>query len=182
MKNMKVRENLVLACTLLLLMAPVAVFAVYMANKHQWLQGRLAEVEPRYARLLGLEAQREDLQAALQKAQSARAQYVYPAGQDAAQAGNAAQQRVRDIFSGAGLQVISSQVLPAKVEKGYDRIPLSVRVEGGMLGLQSALAVLPSQAPVIVINDMDIQLRSGPANAEPYLAVQFSFSVLRARS
>ncbi len=182
MKNLKLRENLVLAGTVVALLLPLALLGGYIAQKHQWAQARLAELEPRYARLQGLEQQRADLEATLARAQAARAQYVYPAGQDATQAGNEAQQRVRDIFSGAGLQVISSQVLPPKAEKGFDRIPLTVRTEGELLALQSALAVLSSQAPVIVIDELEVQVRSNPPNAEPHLAAQFNLSVLRERS
>ena len=182
MNNLKLRENLVLVVTVIVLLLPLVLLGGYIAHKYQWAQTRLAELEPRYARMQGLEQQRADLEAVLARAQAARVQYVYPAGQDATQAGNAAQQRVRDIFSGAGLQVISSQVLPPKAEKGFDRIPLTVRTEGELLALQSALAVLSSQAPVIVIDELEVQVRSNPPNAEPHLAAQFNLSVLRERS
>ncbi len=158
----------------------------YVLQKHSWAQNRLAQLEPRYARLLGLEAQHTDLQQALQRASALRTQYVYPAVQDEAQTGNQAQQKVRDIFSAAGLQIVSSQVLPAKEEKGFDRIPLVVRTEGELLAVQSALAVLGSQQPVIVINELEIQVPGGLGNLNlkfsPRLAAQFSLSVLRERS
>ena len=181
MNNLKLRENLVLAGTVIVLLLPLALLGGYVAHKYQWAQTRLAELEPRYARMKGLEQQRADLEAVLARAQAARVQYVYPAGQDATQAGNAAQQRVRDIFSGADLQVISSQVLPPKAEKGFDRIPVIVRTEGGLLALQSALAVISSQVPVIVIDELEVQVRSSPPNVEPHLAAQFNLSVLRER-
>ena len=73
-------------------------------------------------------------------------------------------------------------MLPPKAEKGFDRIPLTVRTEGELLALQSALAVLSSQAPVIVIDELEVQVRSNPPNAEPHLAAQFNLSVLRERS
>lgn len=186
MKSLKSRESLVLLITVLALLLPLALVGYYMLQKHQWAQARLAELEPRYSRLLGLEAQRADLSDALSRAHSARARYVYPAEQDATQAGNAAQQRVRDIFSSAGLLVLSSQVLPPKVEKGFDRIPLTVRTEGELLALQSALAVLSSQVPIIVINELEVQVQGGlggiKEKPEPHLAAQFSLSVLRERS
>ena len=103
MNNLKLRENLVLVVTVIVLLLPLVLLGGYIAHKYQWAQTRLAELEPRYARMQGLEQQRADLEAVLARAQAARVQYVYPAGQDATQAGNAAQQRVRDIFSGAGL-------------------------------------------------------------------------------
>lgn len=186
MKSPKLRESLLMAGTVVVLLLPLALLGWYVAQKHQWAESRLAELEPRHARLLGLEAQRAEMGALLEQAQAARAQYVYPATQDPAQAGNAAQQRVRDIFTSAGLQVISSQVLPPKAEKEFDRIPLSVRAEGEMLALQNALVVLSSQLPVIVINELDVQVQGGLGNVNvnvaPRLGAQFSLSILRERS
>ena len=183
MTRLKTRQTLVLAGTILVLLLPLALLGSYVAQKHQWAEQRLAELEPRYARLLGLEEQKAGIEAALLQAQALRSQYIYPATQDAAQTGNAAQQRVRDIFSSAGLQILSSQALPAKAEKGFDRIPLSVRTEGDMLAVQSALAVLTSQSPAILIDDLDIQLQGNLSNSDsktaPRLGAHFSLSVLR---
>ena len=95
MKRISPREGLVLAGFLIVLLLPFLALGWYVAHKHQWAQARLEELEPRYARLLGLEAQRPDIVAALAQADAARAQYTYPASQDANQSGNAAQQRIR---------------------------------------------------------------------------------------
>lgn len=185
MKRISPREGLIVAGFLLVLLLPFLALGWYVVHKHQWAQARLEELEPRYARLLGLEAQRPDIAAALAQADAARAQYTYPAAQDANQSGNAAQQRIRDIFSSAGLQVISSQVMPPKDEKGFDRIPITVRAEGEMLAVQSALAVLSNQVPVIIINELEILLPGGLSNTNPKvaprLAASFNLSVLRER-
>lgn len=177
---------MILAGTVIILLLPFAWGGYYMAQKHHWAQTKLAELEPRYARLKGMQEQSGELSSALARAQALRLRYVYPATQDATQAGNAAQQRVRDIFSSAGLQIISSQVLPPKIEKGFDLIPLTVRAEGEILALQSALAVLSSQVPIIVLNELDVQVQGGLGNVNPKLAprlsAQFGFSVLRERS
>lgn len=186
MKRLHLRDSIVLAGTVAVLLIPLALLGWFIAEKHHWALDQMAELEPRYARLLGLEAQKADIAAALERSQAARAQYVYPIAQEPAQAGNAAQQRIRDIFTAAGLQVSSSQVLPPKQEKkGFDRIPLAVRAEGDLLGLQSALSVLNSQAPLIIVNELDVQVLGGLGNvaptASPRLAVQFSLSILRER-
>lgn len=55
-------------------------------------------------------------------------QYAYPGSMEVTQAGNDAQQRVRGIFIQAGLDLVSSQVLPPKIRKQFDRIPLTVRL------------------------------------------------------
>jgi general secretion pathway protein M len=183
MQNHKAREIAALAVVFSLLLAPVVAGGVYVFQKHQWAQARLAELEPRYARLLGLDEQRADISAALAQAKDARSRYVYPAAQEATVAGNAAQQRVREILSAAGLQISSSQVLPPKAVKGYERIPIAVRAEGEWLAVQSALAVFSTQLPLIVIDEFEVQVLGGlgntPPKFQPKLAVSFVFSVLR---
>ena len=162
---------LAIICTTALLLTAAGGWYVY--RKHAWVSERVAQVEPRHARLLGLEAQRADIEAANLKASALHKQFIYPAVQDDTQTGNQAQQKVRDIFS-------------AREDKGFDRIPLVVRAEGELLGVQSALAVLGNQQPVIVISEIDIQVQGGLANINPKLAprlsAQFTLSVLRERS
>lgn len=186
MKSPKSRDRIIVALTVLVLLVPLTMLGYYIWQKHQWAQERLAELEPRYARLLGLEVQGAEMAELLEHTRAARMKYVYPASQDAALAGNAAQQRVRDIFSGAGLQVSSTQVLPPKVEKNLDRIQLMVRAEGDWLAVQSALAVLSSQLPIIVVKELDVQVQGGLSSTAggqaPRLAVQFGLSILRERS
>ena len=75
--------------------------------------------------------------------------------------------------------------MPPKDEKIFDRIPITVRTEGEMLAVQSALAVLSNQVPVIIINELEILLPGGLSNANPKvtprLAASFNLSVLRER-
>lgn len=179
------RRNALMVLILSMALVPLVAGGWYVVHKYTWASERMAQIEPRYARLLGLEMQRGELQAASQRAASLRAQYIYPVAQDEAQSGNLAQQKVRDIFSAAGLQILSSQVLPAKEDKGFDRIPLLVRAEGEVLALHSALAVLGNQQPIILLNELDVQVQGGLANLNtkfaPKLAVQFNLSVLRER-
>lgn len=177
------RRAALLALTVLLVLAPLLVGAWYVAAKHAWAQERLAELEPRYARLLGMQQQKQELQTAHQRAMQAFSSYIYPPAQDDTQTGNQAQQKVRDLFTAAGLQIISSQVLPAKDDRGFDRIPLVVRAEGELLALQSALAVLGQQQPAIILSELDVQVQGPLANLNlqfaPRLMTTFTLSVLR---
>lgn len=179
------RRALLLVATLAVVVVPLAVGGWYVLRKHTWAQEQLAQLAPRYARLTGMQQQRGELQTASQQAAGVYDRYVYPVAQDEAQTGNQVQQSVRDIFSAAGLQVISSQVLPAKEDKGFDRVPLSLRAEGELLAVQSALAVLGHQQPVIFIDELNIQLQGSLSNLNPRFAprliVQFTLSVLRER-
>ena len=186
MKSYKSRQIAALTGFVAVLMLPVLGGVLYVLYKHQWAQERLAEIEPRYARLAGLQEQRAEISAALAQAKDAQVRYVYPSAQDATVAGNSAQQRVREILSSSGLQISSSQVLPPKAVKGYERIPITVRAEGDWLAVQSALAVFSSQLPVIVVDEFEVLILGGlgntPPKAQPRLAVNFVFSVLRERT
>ena len=179
MKNYFRREALALAITLAVLALPLAGAAVYLYQKHQWAQDRISELEPRYARLLGMQESRESLVQASERAQAQLAQYLYPQEQDANQTGNDAQQRIRSILTSSGLVIASSQVLAPKEEKGFERIPLSVRAEGEMLALQTALAGLAEQKPAILMDSIVVQGYGAPVKGVQNLAVQFNFTVLR---
>ncbi len=178
------RNRIALICTVLAVVVPCGLLVLFIVQKHQAAEQYLADMEPRYARMLGLHKQRAELDAALERAKADRAQYVSPVTDDAAQTGNAAQQRIRSLLSSAGLQIISSQVLPAKAEKDVERIPLSVRAEGDMLALQAALAGISGQNPAIFLDDVTVVSQNFSnakvaAKTPIRLSVLFSFSVLR---
>ena len=161
-------------------LALLAGVGIFTYQKHQWAQSRLDELEPRYARLKGLMASTAEIEQVKSQAQATIARYVYPAEQDASQVGNAAQQRVRDLFTAAGLQIVSSQVLPAKTDKGFDLIPLSVRAEGELMALQGGLVALDGQNPAILIKGVSVQtIGSVRSDVPQRLAVQFDLFVLR---
>lgn len=180
MKPIIGREVTTVLITLALLALPLVVVATYVYQKHQWAQSRLDELEPRYARLLGLDANGDALAQSQERAKASIAQYVYPPEQDTNQTGNAVQQRIRSILVAAGLDIASSQVLPAKEEKGFERIPLSVRAEGEMVALQAGLAGLAAETPVILIDNVLVQGYGAPnKNGVQRLSVQLSLAVLR---
>lgn len=182
MKILNRREAAVLLMTLGVLAFPFVAGGIYLYQKHQWAQNRLSEFEPRYARLLGLEANRENLARATARGQSLLTQYTYPVEQDASQAGNDAQQRIRNLLTASGMDIASSQVLAPKEEKGFQRIPLTVRAEGEMVALEAALAGLAEQAPAILIDAIVIQGQGAPVKGVQRLSVQFSLMVLRRMS
>lgn len=184
MNQITLRHRTAISLTVLAVLLPVCLVVLVVFQKHQAAQQYLADTEPRYARMLGLQQQRPALDAALEQAKAQRSEYVHPATDDAAQTGNAAQQHVRDIFSSAGLQIISSQVLPSKTEKDVERIPLSVRAEGDLLALQAALVGLSGQTPAILLDAINVQSQNfGNGNDKgkkpTRLSIQFNLSVLR---
>jgi general secretion pathway protein M len=176
------QDRLALLAIGLLLLVPLLLGASYLWTRHAAAQKNLEQLEPRYARLLGIEASQAQLEQADASARNAVAKFVYPASQDGAQAGNDAQQKIRDLFTGAKLDIASSQVLAGKTEGDFERVPISVRAEGEPSALQAALVSIGSQSPAILIDRITIQGSSYLRADATRLTMQFSFSVLRARS
>jgi general secretion pathway protein M len=176
-------DTAVLLATLLVLAAFLGLFAFYVQGVHRADEERLETIEPRFARLAGLALDKGELATALAASKGAVARHIYPASREVSQAGNDAQQRARDVFSRAGLEVLSSQVLPAKASKQFDRIPLPLRVEGEYLVFQTALAAMPSLTPTLFVDGFNVQSIPGAKPDAPLrLIVQLDLFVLRARS
>ncbi len=166
-----------------LLLAPLAAIGLFAFQKHQWATQRLSELEPRLARLLGLEASQAELQQAQRAAQAHLARFTYPATRDVSQTGSEAQQRVRNVASVAGLTIVSSQVLPAKPDGPFDRIPLVVRLEGELGSLQAVLVVLANETPIIHFDGLSMKtIGAVKAEVPQRLDIQLNLFVLRARS
>jgi general secretion pathway protein M len=150
---------------------------------HDGARELLETLEPRHARLVGLGEDRPRLDAALAKAREALERHAYPASRDASQAGNDAQQRAREIFSKAGLDVVSIQLLPAKAADRFDRIPVTLRLEGELQALQAALAALPTMAPTLFVAGFNVQGVGALQTDRPLRVVaQLELFALRARS
>ncbi len=168
---------------LLLLLAPFMAGALYVWHKHQWAQATLADAQPRFARLAGV-LQSQPIIADIQsRTQDYLEHQAFPASQTVSQAGNDAQQRVRQLFVEAGLSIISLQVQEVREEADFDRIPLTLRAEGTQPALTSALQGLQKQRPSVAVQLIEMQV-SGPVrpDTEPKLSVQLQLTVLRARS
>lgn len=162
---------------------PLVAGGLWLWNKHQWATDKLAELEPRYARMLGLIDSKDKLQQVEASTRALLAQHAYPATQDAVQAGNDAQQRIRTLFADSKLDVGSIQVLPPKEMQQFDRIGISLRIEGDIVGLQNALALLETQRPTVWVETVAIQTIGAVKPQSPVrLGAQLTFSVLRSRS
>lgn len=172
------------ALTMLILLLPLAGAGFYVWSKHQQVQQRLADLEPRHARLQGLLLRQADLKALGVLANEQLARLTYPAVQDVTQAGNDAQQRIRNLFTDSKLDIISIQVLaPPKEDAKFDRIPITLRVEGDLAGIQNALLKLSSQTPTVLVDSLTVQTIGAvrPASIQR-LSGQFTLSVLRVHS
>jgi len=175
-------DLLALVLPVLALAIPLALGGWYLTQKHQWAQTRIDGLEPRYARILGLQANVPIMDKAIDGAVAMLERNAYPAKQDESQAGNTAQQQLRGIFSAAGMDVVSSQILPAKSDKHFDRIALSVRVEGGQPQFQAALVALAAARPSIWVEGFVAQHLGNTRPESPRISVQLNLYILRVRS
>src|SRR5256885_9489629 len=76
------RQILLLTLSAAVLVLPLVLVALWVYGKHQWADGQLASLEPRYARVLGMQQQQTEIQEALEQLQGIRAQHVYPGDRD----------------------------------------------------------------------------------------------------
>lgn len=183
MNRVSPRVALLQVLMLVAVLAIPAVAGIYVWSKHQWAQEQLAQLEPRFARLSGLQKGKDGLAQAEASTKALLASHAYPGSQDAVQAGNDAQQRIRTLFADSKLEIGSIQVLPAKEQQAFDRIGVALRVEGDLVSLQNAMALLEKQSPTVWVDSVSIQTIGAvkPKTAQR-LAAQFNFFVLRVRS
>lgn len=169
---------LLLAGALLLLALGWASWTVVV--KHRQASGLLADIEPRHARLAGMLQNKELLAQAESALQANFSEYVSPAEEDPGQIANAALQRVRELASARGLRVSSSQTAAPRDEKGFDRIGLSLRIEGDWPALAALLAELARQRPAIYTNTLQLGVQRGAFGGDPpILFAQLDLYVLK---
>ena len=142
---------------------------------------RRAEVEPRIARLLGVQQQQEQLKQANAKAMAQLTGLAYPAKDDATLTGTRMQQDVRKVIEEAGMSVAGSRVRPAKIADGYDEISLELTVVGNMEALEKALLAIPELRPLVIIEETDIKSKRG-RNMPHTATVRFRLTAVRLQS
>lgn len=169
--------------TVAVLLAPLVFLGLYVVQKHNEAQKKIEQIEPRYARLVGLISRRADLVTFTAEADQAMSRLSFTSDKDVAQTGNEAQQRIRTLFVDSKLDIGSIQVMPVKEGTHFDRIPISLRVEGDINGIQNALNLLATQSPVIGVESWGMQTIGAvkPASSQR-LGAQFTFFIARGRS
>lgn len=152
----------------------------YVVRKHLWATERLEEIEPRYARLLGLQAAGPQLEESLKRARAVLPRLGHGPDRDAAQVGNDLQQLGRRALQAAGLSVTSSQVMPPRAEAGFDRIAVSLQGEGALSAVQVALAALQAETPPVLFDGVILQSTHRSADdGTPIVSCRLTLVVLR---
>lgn len=179
MNRSRMRARMSFGLALILCAGLLAVPLSLLLNKHLWARGVLEEVEPRYARLLGLEEMADRIERARVQAEGVLAEQAYPASLDADRAGADLQQRLRAAAQQAGLSIQGSQIVaapPPVAREGtppepFERIIVNINFEADLPALQGMLDALRQQRPAIHVESLGIQPVRG-ANAGQRLNVQ----------
>ena len=169
---------------LAVLLLALAAAALWVAGVHQRAAARLAELEPRHARLAGLLQSGERLTQSQQALQANLAQFVHPPEADAAQLGNTVLQRVRELATTQGLRVTSSQTAAPREDKdqpGFGRIGVSLRVEGDWPQLQGLLRALPAERPAIYSETVQLLSQGAQAGRAAVVQAQLELFLLQER-
>ncbi len=169
--------------TLIVVLFPVFWAGYLVWDKHQYMSTQLAQIEPRYARLLGIVERRADYKALNLVIRERLSRVSYSATQDATKAGNEAQQRIRGVFADNQLDIASIQVMPPKQLGEFDKIEISLRVEGSIKNLHDALLKLAELSPVVLVDSLSLQTigAARPASVQR-LGAQLILTVFRSRS
>lgn len=175
------KDSLLQLLTGLLVLAALLAGGAYVVKKHLWAQQTLADVGPRYQRLLGITQSEAQMQQALQRSTQLLDAYTYPAERDTGQIGTDIQQKLRAAFSGTQMVIQSSQVLPEEEQEGHLlAIPVEVRMEGNLQSLRQGLVALSAQRPTIQIASISLQAGRKLSPYDPIqLIVQARFFVWR---
>lgn len=175
--------RLVVGFSLAVAVLLLGLFALQLHQRMNWAQETLASIEPRYARLLGLGMVGVHVLTGVDEINTDLARYAYSADVDAQRIGTDLQQRVRALAEEAGVSVVGSQILPARVHRGFAQIPLKVTVNGNLEGIRELLLGFEREAPVILVDDLQINAaprrsRRGAPPAPERLVGQIDLSVL----
>lgn len=168
--------------TVLLVLAPFIAAGLYVWQKHQGAIEKIAQWEPRHARLQGILAQQTEFETTTQQAQTLLNVFVYPAEADGTKIANDVQQRIKSTFEQAGFRIESLQTREGPESGDFLRLKITIRVDGNINHLHTALLLLRRQTPVLTLDSMRLN-NEGPLSRASLQRItgQLEFTALRAK-
>lgn len=150
--------------TLAALLLLVALFAT--AYAWNWRRYRLAleSVEPRLARLLGLELARDRIEAALAAARTQIAPWLHPGGGDPE---TNLRQLVRQLADRSGLATVSLQTATARQGETLPSVRVTLTVTGAWPQVLDLLRALYDQRPLLLVESSLIMREGGTPESAP---------------
>lgn len=177
------RALIVVLFTLLAGLAVVLAGVFYVHNKQAFVDKRLAELEPRYARLKGLMLSEKALREASAETGKGIQTATYPASLDIDRASSELQQRAKKMFETAGVTVVTSRILEPKSGKNFDVLSVSFSVNAGLSNLQTALALVRQDAPLLKLDEFVLQPLRRQLQSDPeFVTCTMTISALRKKS
>lgn len=181
MKGMPGREaRWTAGMLLLLLLACLIAFMVELHGRYQWATSELDDIEPRYARLKGIEGVGGDIVAAVADAEQWLQAFAYPSGEDRARIGTELQQRIRQVGDTHGIGFAGSQILPVREEADFAIVSVRGTMEGEVPAFLAFMSELKELRPPVLFEGLVMQAprqgRSGESGAR--VNVQASMYVM----
>ena len=168
--------------TLLVVVVVASVALSVILSRLQSAEETLQALEPRYARLLGLEGEHQRLQQALTQTSELLEGAAYPATLGGGRVGADLQQRLRVASESAGFVVVSSRIAAANPLEGFDEIPLSLRLEGSLANLEAMLRALPELRPAVHLRSLSVSSVARRGSRESELRVDMVVAAARLAS
>lgn len=174
----RARPVVAVGLSLAVLVAVFCSIGIALFNEYRLAIQELQRIEPRYARLAGLELAAPRLDEALNRMTSIAGGLAYPESIDAASAGAEMQQRLRRLAESTGSTVAGSQIRPVRKDQGGDEVSVVLSLEAGLPALQKLLAALRKERPLVRLEAMTLEgARNSPlALVEQRLLAQLVLS------
>ncbi|MEM8942761.1 MAG: type II secretion system protein GspM [Pseudomonadota bacterium] len=112
-------------------------------------------LEPRLARLSGLQESGELLEERRSAATASLATAIYPSSNDESALAAELQSSVRQVLIDSGLSVSNSQVLPIRDDEAFKKVKIKLTAGGTLAALDTALVGLTAHSPTISIESLD---------------------------
>ena len=153
----------------------------YVVGKHRWASAKLDEIEPRYARLAGLQGSQAALTTLATRLRTDARRLIYPADTNLDQTANAVLQSLRDAASASQLNVTTSQVLAVREQDGFDRQGFSMSCEGTQAAVAQWLGALAARSPLVYVDNLQLVQRGLDAAGAPIVVASANLYILKAR-
>ncbi len=153
-KQRQLAIGLLVVAAILLLCGTI--LPVALANRA--LNGEIETLHGRLQRLETIASQDEELRARYARLRQNQATHGYFLQGDSEAVVSADLQRIlKNTTTGHGIQLMSTQILPAVKEDSLTRVSLRVRIRGPMEGLVESLYELESNLPLLFLDNLSIR-------------------------
>lgn len=151
-----------------------------IAFRADWARSTLDSIEPRYARLAGLQQRSTDLDEAAAASTSRLQELAYPADMPADAVGVELQKKVRAAATAAGFSVAGSNILSGQEHDVFEGVQVAVQLEGSLEHLADFFERIAETRPQIRLAELSIAPAGGRnINADRNIRVAVTLAVAR---